>query len=87
MCVCVRRTTCFSGALLNEGQSIIVARALGPSDAFTTNGDLGFTIASPVYDKNSTGQPVFLGVVAMDFKVEVSAKCFVTVASFIKSVR
>ncbi|CAM9745263.1 unnamed protein product [Ascophyllum nodosum] len=38
--------------------------------AFTTNGDLGFTIASPVYDKNSTGQPVFLGVVAMDFKVE-----------------
>lgn len=43
------------------------------TDSFTTGGDLGFTIAAPVYDTNSTtsNQPVFLGVVAMDFKVEV----------------
>eukprot|EP00904_Undaria_pinnatifida_P004930 jgi/Undpi1/1567/HiC_scaffold_11.g04957.m1 len=38
-------------------------------DTFATNADLGFTIAAPVYDTNTT-QPVFLGVVAMDFKVQ-----------------
>eukprot|EP00903_Cladosiphon_okamuranus_P021964 g20195.t1 len=40
--------------------------------SFATGGDLGFTIAAPVYDTNSTtsNQPVFLGVVAMDFKVK-----------------
>ncbi|CAN0136458.1 unnamed protein product, partial [Ectocarpus sp. 8 AP-2014] len=40
--------------------------------SFATGGDLGFTIAAPVYDTNSTTStlPVFLGVVAMDFKVQ-----------------
>lgn len=52
-------------------------RAHPKTDPFATGGDLGFTIAAPVYDTNSTtsNQPVFLGVVAMDFKVEVSDRC------------
>ena len=45
-------------------------------DAFATGGDLGFTMAAAVYDTNSTtsNQPVFLGVVGMDFKVEVRSR-------------
>lgn len=39
-------------------------------DNFATGGDLGFTIATPVYD-NSSDPPAFLGVTAIDFKVQV----------------
>ncbi|CAN0427083.1 unnamed protein product [Pylaiella littoralis] len=54
---------------LGENQDFV---AVTDIYAFATGGDLGFTVAAPVYDTNSStsSQPVFLGVVAMDFKVE-----------------
>lgn len=50
---------------LGENENFV---ALTDIYSFATGGDLGFTIAAPVYDKKSV-PPAFLGVVAMDFKV------------------